>query len=871
MRLQWMAVFASILLVVGCGGKGGNSDPDTTPPGSPTDFSATVEGETVELEWVLPQDADLLGVLVLRQAQEGPNGVPEDGLEYFSGDLIGPSTVIFRGVNTANANIDTPPEPGRFCYRVFAFDNSFNYSSAPPRCVNTDGEDNEPPGFAGIETATGISNSQIQLTWTAATDNVTSSDDIVYEVYRGASEDTVDFSTPVHTTEAGVTTFTVFGLNPGVTYWFGVRALDLEGNRDTNTVTRSASTLEDPDTTPPVFGGLEGATAMGPSQILLSWNVASDDITEADEIVYDVFQADISGGQSYGSPSHTTSAGASEFLVTGLSAESTYYFVVRARDLAGNSDSNEEERSATTTEADLTSPYIVSDNFLSGGILANGTTTFTASVTFSEPVTGVNGSHVTVDNGAVLSGFSTSDNITWSFTLTSLADGVRYRVDFTSGIQDLGENNLSPTHREFYVANSVLYVRPGGSGTMTGASPADALPLVSQAIALASNTTDVFVQGGTYTDSITIKEGVSLFGGFDASFTVRDPWDNKSLLSQAAFETTVAVPAGVTLETRIDGMAFTNTIEGRRYAMEITDGGGLTVLNSHFFLPPADCHSQTVIKAVSSSGTMLVLERNLIDAGGSSSSACGYDLMGVTLTGDQTSLRMDGNTVTMGTFAPIASSMSYEAWTLYANGPDIEIVNNVIDAGGEANGNTLTTHGITHSTYPENQRLVIVNNTISGGYGIERYAIDLMGPINPQHDVRIANNLIFTHSEGTDGIAIYRSSDTGKISHLENNLFASNGVFFKIGGDTSYTTLSSMETALTSAGTIALSNKEAADISDLHLEDVPSGDFRPTSSSPDSLTVGGRDTSGIDWGVVVVDRLGLTRRIPYSIGAYEAH
>jgi len=866
-----MAVFVGILLVVGCGGNGSNPDSDTTPPGSPTDFTASVEGETVELEWVLPGDVDLFGVLVLRQAQEGPEGVPEDGVEYFPGEIIGPSTVIFRGLNTANAYIDTPPEPDRYCYRVFAFDTAFNYSGAPPRCVNTDGEDTEPPSFAGIATATGISNSQIQLTWTAATDDVTSSDDIVYEVYQGASEDTVDFSTPVHTTEAGVTSFTVFGLNPGVTYWFGVRARDLAGNRDSNSVTQSASTLEDPDTTPPVFDGLEEATAMGSYQIRLSWSAASDDITEADEIVYDVFQADISGGQTYGSPSHTTSAGATEFMVTGLSAESTYYFVVRARDLAGNSDSNEEEGSATTSEADLTPPYIVTDNFLSGGILPNGTTNFTASVTFSEPVSEVNGSHVTVDNGAVLSGFSTSDNITWSFTVTSLADGGRYRVDFTNGIQDLGGNNLSPTHRELYVANSVLYVRPGGSGSMTGASPADALPLVSQAIALASSTTDVFVEGGNYTDSITIKEGVSLFGGFDASFTVRDPWTGMSLLSQAAFEATVAVPAGVTHETLIDGMAFTNTLEGRRYAMEITDGGGLTVRNSQFFLPPAGCHTQTVIKAVYSSGTILVLERNIIDAGGTSSSACGYDLMGLTLTGEQTSLRLDGNTVTMGTFAPIASSMSYEAWTVYANGPEIEIVNNVIDAGGDANGNTLTTHGIAHNTYPEDHSLVIVNNTISGGYGIQRYAINLEGAIDAQNDVRIANNLISTHSDEADGIAIYRSSDTGKISHLENNLFASNGVFFKVGGDTSYTTLSSMETALSSAGTVALSNKEAAEISDLHLEDVASGDFRPTPSSPESLTLGGRDTSGADWGEVVTDRLGLTRQMPYSVGAYEAH
>jgi hypothetical protein len=108
----------------------------------------------------------------------------------------------------------------------------------------------------------------------------------------------------------------------------------------------------DADRTAPKFDGLEAATTcipgpIGPphsSSYSLRWSAASDDQTPADQIVYDVYQATEAGGESFAAPTYTTAPGAVSFTTPPLSSDKTWYFVVRARDSAGNRDSNRRER-----------------------------------------------------------------------------------------------------------------------------------------------------------------------------------------------------------------------------------------------------------------------------------------------------------------------------------------------------------------------------------------------------------------------------------------------------------------------------------------------------------------------------------------------
>jgi hypothetical protein len=108
------------------------------------------------------------------------------------------------------------------------------------------------------------------------------------------------------------------------------------------------------DETPPTFGGVETAEAISETtSIALSWTAATDDVTPSSAILYLIYMSTASGGQDFSAPSFTTAADATSHTVTDLSPSTTYCFVVRAKDEAGNIDSNTEERCATTQ----TPPY----------------------------------------------------------------------------------------------------------------------------------------------------------------------------------------------------------------------------------------------------------------------------------------------------------------------------------------------------------------------------------------------------------------------------------------------------------------------------------------------------------------------------------
>jgi hypothetical protein len=106
------------------------------------------------------------------------------------------------------------------------------------------------------------------------------------------------------------------------------------------------------DDSPPVFAGLQSATTCIPGPIgsgttssyHLAWEAAADDFTPSSEIVYEIYQANKAGGEDFMSPTYATAPGATSFDTPKLPSGDAFYFVVRARDQAGNEDSNTRER-----------------------------------------------------------------------------------------------------------------------------------------------------------------------------------------------------------------------------------------------------------------------------------------------------------------------------------------------------------------------------------------------------------------------------------------------------------------------------------------------------------------------------------------------
>lgn len=106
------------------------------------------------------------------------------------------------------------------------------------------------------------------------------------------------------------------------------------------------------DTTAPTFAGI-AAAEKAPSSVMLSWPPASDDHTAADQIVYLIYQATASGGENFGLPSYITQPGATQYSVLELAPNTRYFFVVRARDEAGNVDTNAGEVSVKLGDVTL--------------------------------------------------------------------------------------------------------------------------------------------------------------------------------------------------------------------------------------------------------------------------------------------------------------------------------------------------------------------------------------------------------------------------------------------------------------------------------------------------------------------------------------
>ena len=109
------------------------------------------------------------------------------------------------------------------------------------------------------------------------------------------------------------------------------------------------------DETPPTFRGLQAATTCIPGPIgegrsssyHLRWPAAEDDVTPQSKLVYDVYQATTAGAERFGTPTYTTAAGATSFATPPLPSTTAFFFVVRARDGAGNHDGNKVERVGT--------------------------------------------------------------------------------------------------------------------------------------------------------------------------------------------------------------------------------------------------------------------------------------------------------------------------------------------------------------------------------------------------------------------------------------------------------------------------------------------------------------------------------------------
>jgi len=212
-----------------------------------------------------------------------------------------------------------------YSFTVKAKDAAGNVSAASSAVNGTtqSGSDTQAPSVPGNLHVTGTTSSSITLAWNASTDNVGVTG---YDVYR---------STTLAGTATG-TSFTVSGLSANTTYSFTIKAKDAAGNVSAASSAVNGTTQSGNDTQAPSAPGNLHSNGTGSTSVILAWNASTDNVGVTG---YDVYR----GTTLAGTATSTT------FTVSGLSANTTYSFTVKAKDAAGNVSTASNTLTVTTT------------------------------------------------------------------------------------------------------------------------------------------------------------------------------------------------------------------------------------------------------------------------------------------------------------------------------------------------------------------------------------------------------------------------------------------------------------------------------------------------------------------------------------------
>ncbi|RUT36321.1 alpha-amylase [Paenibacillus zeisoli] len=170
--------------------------------------------------------------------------------------------------------------------------------------------DTQAPSTPASLASTGSTATSVSLSWTASTDNVDVSG---YEIYRNG-------------TKVGTSTtpsFTDTGLTEATSYKYTVKAYDAAGNLSAASNEVTVGTSGGTDTQAPSVPASLISTGKTSTAVSLSWAASTDNVAVGG---YDIYRGAVKVGTS------TTTT----FKDTGLTAETSYTYTVKAFDAANN-------------------------------------------------------------------------------------------------------------------------------------------------------------------------------------------------------------------------------------------------------------------------------------------------------------------------------------------------------------------------------------------------------------------------------------------------------------------------------------------------------------------------------------------------------
>jgi hypothetical protein len=216
---RWIAAGAP-----GCAAPG----QDTTAPSFAGATQATPLAQAVRLSWDAATDdvtpAAEIVYLVFQAGQAGAHDFATPALETAPGATQ--ATVTGLGLATEHF----------FVVRARDTSGNVDANTTEVSATTLAEADGTPPSFAGVASATPVGSTALALAWQPAMDDSSPGEAIVYHVYVSEISGGQDFGAPALTTPAGATGALVAGLGAATEHFFVVRAEDVAGNQDSNTI-----------------------------------------------------------------------------------------------------------------------------------------------------------------------------------------------------------------------------------------------------------------------------------------------------------------------------------------------------------------------------------------------------------------------------------------------------------------------------------------------------------------------------------------------------------------------------------------------------------------------------------------------------------
>ena len=484
------------------------------PPSAPSGVSLVgVSSSQVQLSWTAATDnVPVTGYTVYRDGVQ----VGTATATGFTDGTVAASTTYVYAVSASNGAGQEGPQSASLS-------------------VTTAGVAPVPPSAPSGVSLVGVSSSQVQLSWTAATDNVPVTG---YTVYR----DGVQVGT------ATATGFTDGTVAASTTYVYAVSASNGAGQEGPQSASLSVTTAGVAPVPPSAPSGVS-LVGVSSSQVQLSWTAATDNVPVTG---YTVYRDGVQVG----------TATATGFTDGTVAASTTYVYAVSASNGAGQEGPQSASLSVTTAGSggpcsvtDLVSA-IVSANSQSGG----GTVTLQSGCDFvltsaNNTAQGGNGlpvitGDVTIQgNGATIERSAASG--TPHFRIFDVATGATltiHNLTLSNGIADNGSDGGGAiwNHGTLSVTGSTFTKNsnPATSGTSGGAI---------------QNSGTATVTGCTFTDN-SAMEGGAVFN--QSSFLIR----------QSTFTNNAATVYGGGAILNAYG---TTTVDGSTFVGNSGPGGGV--------------------------------------------------------------------------------------------------------------------------------------------------------------------------------------------------------------------------------------------------------------------------------------------------------